>query len=413
MTSLSLVEQIIANHSVRDHVTEGDLVTAKVDRVYLQDGNSPTICRLFERYGFRGVFDPERVAIFFDHSVIAPDKDIAARLREAHAFATGLGVKVYRAGEGISHIVALEDGWFAPGSLTVGSDSHTCTGGVNQCLALGMGASDCVAAMVTGEVWLRVPGTVWLDVVGLPGAGTRSRDVAFYILGRYGQLPFLYRSIEWMGDWFEGLSLDACATVANLGVELGAKCTFLPDGGKRPSMLKPSKPPAEGDPRRLRVDIDGLPPMVSRPNSPANVVPIDECQGMAINYVFIGTCTNGRLEDIAEAASVLSQGRVRPGVQCLVTPGSKQVLLDAIELGYIETLIRAGAVISPPGCSACLGTQGSIPAAGDRVLSTMNRNFLGRMGNAEAEIYLASPLVAAHTAIRGEIPSAREIEQWR
>ena len=153
--------------------------------------------------------------------------------------------------------------------------------------------------------------------------------------------------------------------------------------------------------------------MISRPNSPEDVVPIDECKGTAINYVFIGTCTNGRLDDIAQAASVLSQGKVKAGVQCLVTPGSKKVFLEAIELGYIEALIRAGAIISPPGCSACLGTQGSIPATGDRVLSTMNRNFLGRMGNASAEIYLASPLVAAHAAIKGEIPSARELEQWR
>ncbi|HCN61932.1 MAG TPA: 3-isopropylmalate dehydratase large subunit [Pseudomonas sp.] len=408
-----MVEQIIASHTDCGHVTEGDLVTAKVDRVYLQDGNSPTICRLFERYGFHGVFDPERVAIFFDHSVIAPDKEIAARLREAQAFARRLGVKVYAAGEGISHVVALEEGWYEPGSLTVGSDSHTCTGGVNQCLALGMGASDCVAAMVTGEVWLRVPGTVWLDVIGTPSSNTHSRDVAFYILGRYGQSPFLYRSIEWMGGWFDELSLDACATVANLGVELGAKCAFLPAGKNRSSMLRPIHPPAEGDPRRLKVDVEGLPPMISRPNSPQDVVLIDECKGTAINYVFIGTCTNGRLDDIAQAASVLSQGKVKAGVQCLVTPGSKKVFLEAIELGYIEALIRAGAIISPPGCSACLGTQGSIPATGDRVLSTMNRNFLGRMGNASAEIYLASPLVAAHAAIKGEIPSARELEQWR
>ena len=172
MTAPALVEQIIASHAGRDGVTPGELVTAKVDRVYLQDGNSPTIATLFEKHGFSGVFDRDRVGIFFDHSVIAPDKHIAARLREAERLAERLGVRVFRAGEGISHVVALEEGWYEPGTIVIGSDSHTCTGGATQSLALGMGASDCTAAMVTGETWLRVPETIWIDVKGRPGAAT-------------------------------------------------------------------------------------------------------------------------------------------------------------------------------------------------------------------------------------------------
>lgn len=409
MTTPTLVEQIIAAHAGRDSVTPGELVTARVDRVYLQDGNSPTIATLFEKHGFAGVFDRDRVGIFFDHSVIAPDKHIAARLREAERLAERLGVRVFRAGEGISHVVALEEGWYEPGTIVIGSDSHTCTGGAAQCLALGMGASDCTAAMVTGETWLRVPETVWIDVKGRPGAATRARDVVIYALARHGQDPFLYRSVEWCGEWLEDIALDSCATIANLGVEMGAKCTFLPPGRDRPPNMEALRLPAAGDPRILPLDIEGLPPMVSKPHLPANAAPLDECAGVAINYVFIGTCTNGRLEDIAEAAAVLSDAKVRPGVQCLVTPGSRRVYLEAMERGYIASLVRAGAIISPPGCSACLGTQGSIPASGDRVLSTMNRNFLGRMGNPEAEIYLASPLVAAHAAIRGEIPRMSEL----
>ncbi|CEP35301.1 MULTISPECIES: 3-isopropylmalate dehydratase large subunit [unclassified Halomonas] len=403
------VEEVIAKHADRDSIHEGELVTARVDRVYLQDGNSPTISKLFKKHGFSDVFDQEHVGVFFDHSVLSPDKHIAARLREAEEFAESLGVQVFRAGEGISHVVALEQGWYEPGTIVIGSDSHTCTGGATQCLALGMGASDCAAAMVTGETWLKVPGTVWLDIKGRPAASARARDVVMHVLAELGQYPFMYKSIEWVGPWAEDLSLDSCASVANLGVEMGAKCSFLPQGKDRPNGMVSLHKPEDGDPRLHRFNIEGLPPMISKPNSPGNSVPLDECAGLKINYVFIGTCTNGRLEDIAEAASVLAQGKVRQKVHCLVTPGSQKVYLEALEKGYIATLMRAGAIISPPGCSACLGTQGSIPASGDRVLSTMNRNFLGRMGNPEAEIFLASPLVAAHTAIKGEIPNSTEL----
>lgn len=406
---MTLVEEIIATHAGRPAVSAGELVTAKVDRVYVQDGNSPTIRELFKKHGFNSVFDRERVGIFFDHSVIAPDKHIANRLRDAQDFANQLGVRVFRAGAGISHVVALEIGWFEPGTIVVGSDSHTCTGGATQCLALGMGASDIAAAMVTGKVWLQVPETIWLETIGEPGRFSGAKDVMLYLLAHMGQEHFLYKSIEWTGAFPERLSLDGAATVANLGVELGAKCMFLPPGHGRPAGMRPIISPEPGDPRRLRFDISDLPPMVAQPNSPANSVPLDDCKREKINYVFVGTCTNGRLEDIAEVARVLKTAKVHPDVYCLITPGSQQVYLDAIELGYVETLTRAGALVTPPGCSACLGTQGSIPASGDRVLSTMNRNFLGRMGNPEAAIYLASPLIAAHTAIRGDIPRLKDL----
>jgi 3-isopropylmalate/(R)-2-methylmalate dehydratase large subunit len=192
-------------------------------------------------------------------------------------------------------------------------------------------------------------------------------------------------------------------------VELGAKIAFLPPGPARPAGMRPVVAPDSGDPRSIDVAIDGLPPMVALPNSPSNGVPLDKCQGQKIDYVFVGTCTNGRLEDMAEVARVLAMAPVHPNVYCLVTPASKKVYLDALARGYVDTLTRAGALVTPPGCSACLGTQGSIPASGDRVLSTMNRNFLGRMGNPEAAIYLSSPLVAAHTAIRGEIPRVGDL----
>ncbi len=406
---MTLAEKIIANHANRDRVAPGELVTVAVDRVYLQDGNSPTIRKLFAENGFTEVFDPSRIGVFFDHSVLAPDIKIADRLREAEDFAEKLGLCIFKAGTGISHVVALEEGWFEPGTIVVGSDSHTCTGGALQCLALGMGASDIVAAMITGKTWLRVPETAWIETYGVPQQHTRAKDVMLYTLLKLGQKPFLYKSIEWSGNWLDTLSLDAIATIANMAVELGAKCSFLPAGRENTHNLEPINLPEEGDPRRFRLDISDLPPFIAKPHSPSNAVPLDECRGEKVNYVFIGSCTNSRLEDIAEVAGVFAGEKVHSRVHCLVTPGSQQVYLEALRLGYVETIIRAGAIITPPGCGACLGTQGTIPASGDRVLSTMNRNFLGRMGNPKAEIWLASPLVAAHTAIHGEIPKTGDL----
>jgi 3-isopropylmalate/(R)-2-methylmalate dehydratase large subunit len=406
---MPLADKIIASHLGRDAVRVGEILTVPVDRVYVQDGNSPTIARLFEQYGFTSVFDPSRIAVFYDHSVLPPDVAIADRLREAEAFAARFGLQVFRAGAGISHVVALEEGWFQPGTIVLGSDSHTCTGGVVQCLALGMGASDIAAAMVVGETWLRVPDSVCLETRGTPGQFTRAKDVLLYALRTYGETPFLYRSLEWCGPWVESLTLDSASTVANMAVEFGAKCVFLPPGGDRPPHLEPISPDGEGYVERFLLQLDGLPPFVARPHAPTNAAPLDECRGQSINYVFVGSCTNGRLEDMAEVARVLDGERVHQKVHMVVTPGSRSVYLEALHHGYVETLVAAGAIVTPPGCGSCLGTQGPIPATGDRILSTMNRNFLGRMGNRSAEIYLASPLVAAHTAVRGEIPGESDL----
>ena len=399
-----LVQDIIARRMVAGANSPGETAVVKVDRIYLQDGNSPTIARLFKEHGFRKVFDPERVGVFFDHSVIWPNAEIAGRIREAMTFCEDIGVRVFRPGDGISHVVAMEEGWFEPGSIVLGTDSHTCTGGANQALALGMGASDVVAAMITGETWLRVPETVQLEVVGTPSRMTRPKDVMLHVLATFGQDPFLYKSVEWCGDWAEALSDDGAATVANMAVEMGAKCAFLPPHGSRRDHLREIRPNTAAGATHLRLDVSDLPPFVAKPHSPGNAFPIDACAGEPVNYVFIGSCTNSRLEDIAEAARIMDGRTVHPNVHVLVTPGSKAVLLEAMALGYVETLTRAGAIVTPPGCGSCLGTQGSVPARGDRVLTTMNRNFLGRMGNAEADIFLASPVVAAHAALSGAIP---------
>lgn len=402
---MPLVEQIIADHAVdpAGTVAPGSIVTVRVDRVYVQDGNSPTVARLFDEHGFDSVFDASRVGVFYDHSVLAADAAMTGRLRDAEAFVERLGLQEFRQGTGISHVVALEEGWFEPGAIVLGADSHTCTGGVVQCLALGMGASDVVAAMVTGLTWLRVPETVWLRTTGTPHPAASAKDVILHLLARFRQDPFLYRSLEWTGPWVEGLPIDQAATVANMAVEMGAKCTFLPAGPGR-EHLQPTTPPDGA--AVIDVDLDGLPPHISAPHSPFNAVPVDECAGQSINYVFVGSCANSRYDDLAAVAAVLDGERVHPRVHLVVTPGSQTVYLQAMKDGLIETIVRAGGVVAPPGCGSCVGTQGTIPGDGDNVLSTMNRNFLGRMGNPNANIWLSSPLVAARTAVLGAIPEA-------
>jgi 3-isopropylmalate/(R)-2-methylmalate dehydratase large subunit len=333
--------------------------------------------------------------------------EMANRLREAERFCEQFGLPLYRAGEGISHQVALELGWFAPGSIVLGSDSHTCMGGVMQSLALGMGASDITAAMVTGETWLEVPETVCLDVVGAPGPHVSSKDLLLAVLARFPDETFLYKSVQWTGPWLEALSFDSAATIANMAVEMGAKNAFLPPGPGRMEGLVSTEVGDQA--QHLEFDIERLTPYVARPHAPSSAVPIDDCRGQKIDFVYVGSCTNSRLEDFAEVARILDGRQVHPKVTLVMTPGSKQVLLDALQHGYAEKIIRAGGLLTPPGCGSCLGTQGPVPATGDRVLSTMNRNFRGRMGNRDAEIFLASPHVAAHTALRGEIPGSEDL----
>lgn len=400
-----LADQIIAAHSiVQDtEVEAGQLVTVRPDRVYVQDGNAPTVAKLYADHGFDSVFDPDRVSFVFDHSVLVANMDMADRMKEADAFAELLGVDVQRRGQGISHVIAAELGWFSPGSLVLGSDSHTCVGGAFGSLGLGMGASDITAAMVTGTTWVRVPDTLIVNVQGTAHPATRPRDVLLTMLSEFGQDPFLYNSVEFAGQWARSLDSDGSASLASLGVELGAKCAFVPDdAGLIPAGTATGL-------QTIDFDISGLEPVVSLPHLPANTAGLSDVAGTKVDYVFLGSCTNSRLTDIGEAADIISGRQVSPGTQFVVTPGSAQVYKDAVKAGYIEALMDAGAVVTPPGCGACVGTQGPIPARGDTILSTMNRNFRGRMGNPDSDIYLASPSIAALTAVLGAIPTLQEL----
>ncbi|MDC9604110.1 aconitase family protein [Xenorhabdus griffiniae] len=261
-----IVNQIIAKHSQKPQVMAKELITVDVDKIYVQDGNSPTIAKLFRQHNLKRVLHPEKIGFFFDHSVIVPDKLMAERVNEAMEFAKSIGVNIFTRGEGISHLIALEEQWFQPGNIVIGADSHTCTGGAVQSLALGMGASDVLAAMLTGQTWLKVPETVSLSISGQPHPATRAKDVMLALLRHFGQSPFLYRSVELCGEWSQTLSFDSAASFASMAVELGAKCVFMPDGPGRPTNMQFINP--EVADHHLTFSLSELTPHISLPHSP-------------------------------------------------------------------------------------------------------------------------------------------------
>ncbi len=405
MNNLPLINKILNLHN-KSSVKTGDLVTVNVDHIYIQDGNSPTIANLFNKYQLQKVFNPKKISFFFDHSVLSVDEKISTKIKEALIFAQKIKANIFTRGQGISHLVALEKNIFKPQKIVLGADSHTCTGGVFQCLSLGMGASDILSAMITGKIWLKVPKTINIKIYGIPHPSVRSKDVILYILKKYPQEIFLYKSIEISGKWIKNLSIDSACTIANMAVELGAKCIFLPDGKGRPLGMTNI---THNNNKKIKISINNLIPQIAQPHYPNNIVDLTKITGQKINYVFIGSCANSRLEDMKEIAKILKKNKINKNIHCIITPGSKKIYLKALKKGYILTMIKAGAIITPPGCGPCVGTQGSIPANKDKIMTTMNRNFKGRMGNPNAKIYLSSPLVAIHTACLGQIPSLQEL----
>jgi len=406
---MSLVESIIEQHLIDGVPKPGEIVTVKVDNVYLQDGNTPTIASLYKKFGLTSCFDISKIHVFVDHGVLSASKEMTTRLREADRFVRDQGFTTHRSGEGISHVVAIEQGICQPQNLVVATDSHTCTGGVVQSLALGMGASDILYAMLTGTTWLRVPETVHIRLNGIPKENISPKDLMLALLAKYGQEPFLYKSIEWSGDYFDTLNLDQASTIANMVVEMGAKCTFLPPGKKYalPGMKSITSTLTASE--FFEFDMQSLKHMIALPGNPNNSIPISSCAEQKVDFVFVGSCANGRYDDLEILLSVMKKGHLHPGVQLVITPASLEVYKKAIASGIITALMDKGALITPPGCGGCVGTQGPIPGDGDVIVSTMNRNFIGRMGNRNSQIFLSSPYVAGYAAILGRLPKEHEL----
>ncbi|MDO8915819.1 MAG: 3-isopropylmalate dehydratase large subunit [Coriobacteriia bacterium] len=409
-------EKIFSAHSGTDAVA-GDIVVADVDFVMGQDGTSPLAIRALERMGVDKVFDPAKVAVVMDHSSPSPIEGVSALHTIMRDFGKRTGAKVYDVGCGVCHQLIPEQGHVVPGDLMVGCDSHTCTYGAVNVFSTGVGSTDGAAAMAAGKLWFKVPETMRFTLNGELPAGVFSKDIILHIAGMIGADGATYMAMEFDGPVIDALSVDARMTISNMAIEVGAKAGLMRADAKTLAWYegRGSRTPAPVDPDAdatyavaHTLDLSALSPQVAKPHAVDNVSPIAEVEGTPIQQGFVGTCTNGRLEDLGIAAGILAGRKVHPDVRFIVAPASKQILLDAMAAGYIQTLVEAGAAVVTPGCGPCVGTHNGVPSDGENVISTANRNFKGRMGNSNAFVYLGSPATVAASVIEGRITDPRK-----
>jgi len=414
----TLAEKIIGEHAGHD-VSAGEIVVAKVDLCYVQDGTGPLAMREFRDLGRHRLAMPERTLIFLDHAAPCPRQELANDHKSLRHFAAEFGCKLFDIGEGVCHQIVLEQ-FAAPGLLIVGADSHTCTNGALGAFGTGMGSTDVAVAMATGETWFKVPETIRIDVAGKSSPGVHSKDVILHVIGLLGADGATYKALEFGGQGLTELDVSDRATIANMAVEAGAKTGIFPSDEMTKEYLAQCgrehewrELQADADAsyeRTIVIDMGSLVPMVALPHYVDNVKPITDpdCKGVTIDQVFLGSCTNCRIEDIRAFEKIMHGKRVHSGTRTLLTPASRTVLLQALEEGLVDSLVKSGVTITTAGCGACVGVHGGILADGERCLATSNRNFKGRMGNPNAFVYLASPATAAATAIKGELADPRE-----
>jgi 3-isopropylmalate/(R)-2-methylmalate dehydratase large subunit len=412
----TIAEKIFSAHAGTD-AHAGDIVVADVDFVMGQDGTSPLAIRALERMGVTAVFDPAKVAVVMDHSSPSPIEGVSALHTMMREFGKKTGAKVYDVGCGVCHQLIPEQGHVVPGDLMVGCDSHTCTYGALNVFSTGVGSTDGAAAMAAGKLWFKVPDTMRFTLNGELPAGVFSKDVILHIAGMIGADGATYMAMEFDGPIIDAMSVDARLTISNMAIEVGAKAGLMRADAKTLAWYegRGSRTPAPVDPDADAVyavthtlDLSALTPQIAKPHSVDNVSPIAEVEGTPISQGFVGTCTNGRLEDLGIAAGILAGRTVHPDVRFIVAPASKQVFLDAMAAGYITTLVEAGAAVVTPGCGPCVGTHNGVPSDGENVISTANRNFKGRMGNSDAFVYLGSPATVAASVIEGRITDPRK-----
>lgn len=415
---MTMAERLLANAAGRDQVTAGEFVVATIDLAMLHDIFAAQVFDMLDEVGVDHVDDPERVVVVVDHLVPAPTAEAAALHQRIRAHVARLGIGTfYDAGEGICHQLLPERGHVRPGMLIVGTDSHTTTYGAFGAGGTGIGTSDMVYALATGTLWFRVPQTVRFELVGDLMPGVSWKDVILHLAGSFGADAAQYKSMEFGGPAVAHADMSSRLTVANMAVEMGAKFglfaadevtdAYLTEHGGQG--CEPFGPDPDAHYEAIHeVSLSDLVPQVALPHEVDRVTPISTVEGLAINQAFLGSCTNGRIEDLQAAAEVLEGRHVAPGVRLLVAPASRSVLKQATKSGALATLVEAGATILPSGCGPCFGGHGGLLGPGERCIGTHNRNFIGRMGDAEAEIYLASPATVAASAVAGVIADPRE-----
>ena len=416
---MTMSQKILAAHAGVAFVKAGDLINCRLDMVLANDITAPPAIAAFEKIG-KPVFDKDRISLIPDH--FTPNKDIksAGLAKIVRDFARKHDIThYYEVGRaGIEHVLLPEQGIVAPGMLTIGADSHTCTYGALGGFSTGVGSTDLGAAMATGEAWFKVPDAIKVELTGEKGEDITGKDVMLTLIGMIGVDGALYQSLEFTGPGVASLSMTDRFTIANMAIEAGAKNGIFPVDEQTAAYEKGriSHPYTvyEADPdasysRVVSIDLSQIRPVVAFPHLPGNTKAVGTFGDIEIDQVVIGSCTNGRLEDLRIAADILKGHTVHPRVRCIIIPGSQQVYQDAMHAGYIDTFIKAGAAVSTPTCGPCLGGYMGILAAGERCVSMTNRNFRGRMGHVDSEVYLAGPQVAAASAILGKIAEPKEV----
>lgn len=418
--AMTITEKILAAHAGLESVKPGDLITAKVDLTLANDITGPVAVKEFKKTGAKNVFDKDRVVFVPDHFV--PNKDIksAEQVKILRNFSREMELKnFFDVGKmGIEHALLPELGLVGPGDLVIGADSHTCTYGALGAFSTGVGSTDLACAMATGETWFMVPETIKVEFNGKLNKWVSAKDLILFLIGQIGVDGALYQSLEIGGSTIENMDIDGRFTICNMAIEAGAKNgIIIPDEitekyvkgrCQRPYKFYKSDENAEYI-KILKYDVSEIEPQVAFPHLPENTKPISQVGDIKIDQSVIGSCTNGRISDLKITAEILEGKTVHPDVRLIVFPGTQAIYLEAIEKGYVQTIIKAGGAVSTPTCGPCLGGHMGILAKGERSISTTNRNFVGRMGDVESEVYLSSPAIAAASAILGRISSPEDL----
>jgi len=414
--SQTISEKILSKHAGRK-VHAGEIVIAEVDFAMSQDGTTPLAIKAFKDINTKRVWNSDRIAFVIDHSAPSPNEGVSKLHRMMREFAQEYNIKVYDIGCGVCHQLMPEQGHVVPGDLVVGADSHTCTYGALGTFATGIGSTDIAAVFASGKLWFKVPETMKINFNDSLPKGIYSKDLALFLAGKLTADGATYMALEYFGEVISELTMDARFTISNMAIEVGAK-TGLMEADKKTlawvekhSKRKPSVVKADKDAEYVKVldlDVSDIEPQIAKPHRVDNVCGVLEVSGTRIDEAYLGTCTNGRLEDLRIAAEILKGKKVSKDVRFIVAPASREVYLNSIKEGILQILMNSGAAVVTPGCGPCVGTHNGVPADGESVISTANRNFKGRMGNSNAFIYLASPATVAASALKGEIADPRE-----
>ncbi len=414
--NLTIAEKILSRTSGKK-ASAGELVVAKIDAAMTHDGNAKLTIKAFQEMGGRKVWDPNRIAIVIDHVAPSASETISVVHQTMREFAAVQKIRnFYDIGSGVCHQLMPEMGFVNTGSLVVGTDSHTCTYGALGAFATGIGSTEMAAVFISGKLWFKVPETIKLNITGNLKPSVTPKDLILHIIGKIKADGATYKALEFTGPTITEMSIDGRMTLCNMAVEMGAKTGIIAPDQKTTRFLKgrvksPIKP-LKSDPHAeyeeiIEFEVGGLEPQVACPHFVDNVKPVSDVKGIEIDQVFLGSCTNGRLEDLRAAAKILKRNKISPNVRMIVIPASKEVYNAALKEGLIEIFIKSGCLVCNPGCGPCAGAHEGILASGEIALSTSNRNFPGRMGSTEAQIYLVSPMTAAVSALNGKITSPK------